>query len=67
MHKIQVLVYKKLLDDLKEGLYGYKNFEMAYHIRSLTLTEEFKRQLDAIKIDAYTGRAVRCKEHFSIR
>lgn len=51
VHKIQVLVYKKLLDDLKEGLYGYNNFEMAFHIRSLTLTEEFKRQLDALKID----------------
>jgi exonuclease V len=51
VHKIQVLVYKKMLDDLKDGLYGYQNFEMAYHIKSLILTEEFKRQLDAIKID----------------
>ncbi len=52
VHKIQVLIYKKLLDDLKEGHYGYNNFEVAYHINSLKLTDEFKRQLDALKIAA---------------
>jgi exonuclease V len=51
VHKIQVIVYKKMLDDLKEGLYGYQNYEAAYHINSLQITDEFKRQLDAMKID----------------
>lgn len=50
VHKIQVMVYKKLLDDVKSGSYGFNNFEIAYHIRSLQLTDEFKRQLDALNI-----------------
>lgn len=52
VHKIQVLVYKKMLEDLKQGHYGFSNFEVAYHINSLKLTDEFKRQLDAMKIDS---------------
>lgn len=50
VHKIQVLVYKKLLDDLVNGLYNYNNFEVAYHIKTLNLTDEFKRQLDVMDI-----------------
>ncbi len=52
VHRIQVMVYKKLLDDLRAGNYGLKNFEVAYHIDTLKLTDEFIRQLDAIKVDS---------------
>jgi exonuclease V len=52
VHKIQVLVYKKLLDDLRAGNYGFNNFEVAYHIKTLKITDEFKRQLDALKISS---------------
>jgi exonuclease V len=51
VHKIQVLVYKKLLEDLKKGHYNFINFEVAYHINNLKMTDEFKRQLDALKIE----------------
>lgn len=51
VHKIQLMVYRKLLGDVTEGHYGYNNFEVAYHIKQLKLTDEFKRQLDAIKVD----------------
>jgi len=52
IHKIQLIMYKKMLDDLKWGYYGFGNFEVAYHINTLKLSEEFKRQLDALKIDS---------------
>lgn len=52
VHKIQVIVYKRMLDDLREGNYGFNNFEVAYHIDKLKMTDEFKRQLDALKISS---------------
>ncbi|MDE1871026.1 MAG: PD-(D/E)XK nuclease family protein [Candidatus Micrarchaeota archaeon] len=51
IHRIQLMVYRKLLGDLTEGHYGYSNFEVAYHVRALKLTDEFKRQLEAINVD----------------
>ncbi len=51
IHKIQVMVYKKMLEDLRSGSYGYQNFEVSYKASTMLLTDEFKRQLDAIKVE----------------
>lgn len=50
--RIQVMMYKKLMDDLKEGQYGFDNFKVGYHTQELKITEEFKRQLTAMAVDA---------------
>jgi len=51
VHRIQVLVYKKILEDLRSGSYGFSNFELSFRIKNLQMTDEFKRQLDAIGVD----------------
>ena len=50
-HRVQVMIYKKLLDDVNSGDYSAKNFTMAYRTSTLKMTEEFVRQLDANQID----------------
>ncbi|MDE1833147.1 MAG: PD-(D/E)XK nuclease family protein [Candidatus Micrarchaeota archaeon] len=50
-HRVQVIIYKKLLDDVTSGDYNSKNFNMAYRTASLRMTDEFVRQLDANQID----------------
>ncbi|MGD0729572.1 MAG: PD-(D/E)XK nuclease family protein [Candidatus Micrarchaeaceae archaeon] len=52
VHKIQLMFYKKLLDDLRDGFYNFQNFDAAYHTDKLQITDEFKRQLDAMKIES---------------
>jgi exonuclease V len=52
VHKIQLMVYRKLLGDIHDGEYGFNNFKVAYGIGNLTMTEEFKRQLTAINVAA---------------
>jgi exonuclease V len=49
-HKVQVMFYYKMLRDVKEGLYAASNFEAAYKLSNLLLTNEFKRQLDALAV-----------------
>ncbi len=49
-HKVQVMMYYKMLRDVKEGSYTARNFEAAYRLNSLVLTSEFKRQLDALGV-----------------
>ncbi|MGI0100132.1 MAG: PD-(D/E)XK nuclease family protein [Candidatus Micrarchaeaceae archaeon] len=51
VHKIQLMVYRKLLGDIRGNSYGFQNFDVAYKIKSLHVTEEFGRQLDAMGID----------------
>ncbi|MGC8651674.1 MAG: PD-(D/E)XK nuclease family protein [Candidatus Micrarchaeia archaeon] len=50
-HKIQVMLYHKLLRDIKDSSYDFRNFEGAYHASRLVLTDEFMRQLDALKVE----------------
>ncbi|MCL4373370.1 MAG: exonuclease V [Candidatus Marsarchaeota archaeon] len=49
-HKVQVMLYRKLIVDMQQGSYSYKNFESAYKAEKLAVTEEFKRQLDALGV-----------------
>jgi len=50
-HKVQIMVYKKMADDIISGSYGFQNFEKAYHTDGMALSDEFKRQLDALKVE----------------
>lgn len=50
-HKVQIMLYRKLLGDITSNSYGFRNFSVAYHIDEMVLTDEFKRQLDAINVD----------------
>lgn len=52
IHRIQVMVYRKLLEDLRTGSYGFQNFDAAYKPAAMQLTDEFKRQLNAISVPA---------------
>jgi len=47
-HKVQVMLYYKMLSDIKNKLYTYNNFTAAYKLERMELSPEFKRQLDAI-------------------
>ncbi|MGC8670056.1 MAG: PD-(D/E)XK nuclease family protein [Candidatus Micrarchaeia archaeon] len=49
-HKIQVMLYYKMLSDIKNGAYTDQNFSAAYKLPAMLLTEEFKRQLDALGV-----------------
>ncbi len=49
-HKVQIMMYKKMTEDILEGSYGIQNFVKAYRTNEMVLTEEFKRQLDAINV-----------------
>ena len=50
-HKVQVLIYKKMLQDIKDGRYTADNFKSSYAVRTMLLTPEFTRQLDALGIE----------------
>ena len=50
-HKIQTMVYRKLVEDVVDNKYDEKNFTRAYRTSTLKLTEEFARQLDAMSIE----------------
>lgn len=49
-HKVQVMVYRKLLADLIAKRYTIDMFRRKYGIQRLNVTEEFARQLDALSI-----------------
>ncbi|MDE1855924.1 MAG: hypothetical protein KGH49_01680 [Candidatus Micrarchaeota archaeon] len=50
-HKMQIMLYKKLLDDLKSKNYTYQNFYNSYGIKRMALSEKFVAQLDLLDID----------------
>lgn len=50
VQKIQIMLYKKLMDDIKYGHYGFSNFKIAYKTDTLVLSDEFKRQLLAMNV-----------------
>jgi exonuclease V len=51
VHKVQIMLYKRLIDDIVDGSYNFINFSRAYGTDTLTLSEEFKRQLNELKIE----------------
>ena len=50
-HTVQIMLYKKALDDIAEGRYTSENFKRSYRIQSLKISQEFERQLDALGVD----------------
>lgn len=52
-HKAQLLIYRKMLEDLVVGEYGIKNFSVGYSIDKLKLSDEFLRQIKAMGIEEY--------------
>ena len=51
-HKIQVLMYRRLLGDIVAGQYTNENFRKAYGTTMLRVTDQFKGQMDALGIAA---------------
>ena len=49
-HKIQVMIYRKMVADIKDKLYTIGDFRKKYGIMTLIVTAEFSRQLDALQI-----------------
>jgi len=49
-HIVQIMLYKKLIDDIRQRKYELSNFANSYGIRRLNLSEPFERGLRAIGI-----------------
>ncbi len=49
-HRVQVMVYKKVLDDIHAKKYTSDNFKKAYRTYNLRITDEFARQLNALEV-----------------
>ena len=50
-HKVQVLLYRKMLADIQDKRYTSGNFKNSYRTSSMRITSEFARQLDALQVD----------------
>jgi exonuclease V len=50
-NKIQLFVYRRMMEDIMSGEYGVKNFSAGYSTSNLKLTDEFIRQLKAIGVE----------------
>ncbi len=50
-HRVQVMIYKRLLDDLKDKNYTFENFNKAYSVSKLALSEKFLEQLKILGMD----------------
>ncbi len=50
-HKAQVMLYRKLLDDIVAERYTAKMFQESYKTQSLIITSEFKRQLESLGVE----------------
>ena len=50
-HKIQVMLYRKMLEDIIAKRYTIENYRAKYGISRLRITDEFSRQLDALSIE----------------
>ncbi len=50
-HKAQVMLYRKLLEDIIAERYTAKAFKESYKTSNMLLTPEFKRQLEAIGVE----------------
>ncbi len=51
-HRAQVMLYRKMLDDIKSGAYSYENFASTYRIGSGELSEQFVKQLKVLGLES---------------
>jgi exonuclease V len=50
-NKIQIIIYRKLLNDILQDRFGYEKFSATYSLSKMYLTDEFIVQLDALGIE----------------
>jgi exonuclease V len=50
-HEIQIMLYKRMLDDLKSGSYSYNNFNAYYKVSGMRLSDGFAAGLKAMGIN----------------
>jgi hypothetical protein len=51
-HRVQTLLYWKMIEDIKKGSYGYENHAASYRIKDMRLSDEFARGLEGAGIGA---------------
>lgn len=49
-HRVQVMLYRKMLSDIKEGMFTFDNFAGAYSLGRLAISERFKKELSNASI-----------------
>ncbi len=49
-HIVQVMLYRKMIGDIKAKRYTFENLDAAYGIRRAKLSEQFERELNALGI-----------------
>ncbi|MCL4381112.1 exonuclease V [Candidatus Marsarchaeota archaeon] len=50
-NKIQIIIYRKLLNDILQNRFGYEKFNAVYSLTRMHLTAEFVTQLDALGVE----------------
>jgi exonuclease V len=50
-HRVQIMLYKRLIDDIREGRYTLEQYNKTHGTSSLKITSEFARQLDALTVE----------------
>ncbi len=50
LHKIQVMLYKMMLDDIRSQRYTYKNFYNIYGLKNMSMSSEFKEEVSKLGI-----------------
>lgn len=63
-NKVQVIYYRKLLEDMKSGKYNNYTFRRAYNSVNLKISEEFGRELSVYNVDDETKEIKKIEEMF---
>lgn len=50
-NRIQMFMYRKMLDDARAGSYSFQNFSRAYQPEKMLMSDQFKRQLKMTGVD----------------
>ncbi len=50
-HIVQIMLYRKFLEDIREGIYSYDNFSFSYKLDMMTLSDAFTSGLREIGIN----------------
>ena len=50
-HIVQIMLYRKFLEDIREGIYSYDNFSFSYKLDTMTLSDAFTSGLREIGIN----------------
>jgi exonuclease V len=64
-HRMQAMLYIRLMKDMMSGTYAYENFERSYGIERLALSEKFRMDLAALGIpEADASISAVCRKMF---